>query len=87
MIGNYLSDSIAPRMREDFEHHLSLCPDCVAFLKTYKKTIEATRAFLKSQTPNHGRRGMLLHDKHVRSLMAFALWLHLLLANVSLMIG
>ena len=56
LIGNYLAGSITLRAREDFEHHLGLCPDCAAFLKTYKKTIEVTRAFLRSQTPNPRRR-------------------------------
>jgi len=87
MIGNYLADSIAPRMREDFEHRLSLCPDCAAFLKTYKKTIEVTRAFLRSQAPNPRPRGMQLHSRHVRSLTALAFWLHLFLSNVNLIVG
>jgi anti-sigma factor RsiW len=33
-----------------FEAHMGRCSDCAAFLKTYKKTIEATRAFLSSQS-------------------------------------
>src|SRR6267378_1372424 len=52
LIGNYLAGSITLHAREDFEHHFGLCPDCAAFLKTYKKTIEVTRAFLRSQTPS-----------------------------------
>jgi len=52
MIGDYLTGSMAPRLRDEFEQHLSLCADCAAFLKTYRKTIEVTRAFLRSQAPN-----------------------------------
>ena len=74
MIGNYLTGSMAPRVRDEFEQHLSLCPDCAAFLKTYKKTIEVTRAFLRSQAPNPVPHRMSLRDKHVRSLMSFTFW-------------
>jgi anti-sigma factor RsiW len=49
LIGEYLSGSLDPRLRRSFEAHLGNCPDCSAFLKTYKRTIEATRAFLKLQ--------------------------------------
>jgi len=87
MIGNYLSGSVAPRLRDEFEQHLSLCPDCAAFLKTYKKTVEVTRAFLRSQASNPVPHRMSLRDKHLRSLMAFAFWLHLFLFNVSLIVG
>jgi hypothetical protein len=87
MIGNYSAGSITPRVRDEFEYHLSLCPDCTAFLKTYKKTIEVTRAFLRSQAPNPGPHRMSLRDKHVRSLIAFTFWLHLFLSNVSLIVG
>jgi anti-sigma factor RsiW len=87
MIGNYLTGTMAPRVRDEFEQHLSLCPDCAAFLKTYKKTIEVTRAFLRSQTPNPLPRRMSLRDNHLRSLMAFTFWLHLFLSNLSLIVG
>jgi len=87
LIGNYLAGSITLRAREDFEHHLGLCPDCAAFLKTYKKTIEVTRAFLRSQTPNPRRRGMQLRERHGRSLAALAFSLHLFFSNMSLIFG
>jgi anti-sigma factor RsiW len=38
-----------PRLRTALAAHLRDCPDCAAFLKTYKKTIEVTRVFLKLQ--------------------------------------
>ena len=87
MIGNYLTDSMAPRVRDEFEQHLSLCPDCTAFLKTYKKTIEVTRAFLRSQAPKSVHHRISLRAKHLPSLMAFTFWLHLFLSNVSLIVG
>jgi hypothetical protein len=87
LIGNYLAGSIALHARENFEHHLSLCPDCTAFLKTYKKTIEVTRGFLRFQTPNPRPRGMQLRERHRRSLALLAFWLHLFFFNMSLIFG
>jgi anti-sigma factor RsiW len=87
LIGDYLAGSITLHASEDFEHHLSLCPDCAAFLKTYKKTIAATRALLRSQTPNPRHRGMQLRERHGRSLAALAFWLHLFFSNMSLIFG
>jgi anti-sigma factor RsiW len=49
LIGEYLSGSLDSRLRASLDAHLGNCPDCAAFLKTYRKTIEATRGFLKLQ--------------------------------------
>jgi hypothetical protein len=86
LISNYLVGSIAPSVRVDFERHLSFCPDCAAFLQTYKKTIEVTREFLRSQTPKLRSRGIQRLEKHGRSLAALALWVHLFLFNMSLIV-
>jgi hypothetical protein len=56
LIGDYLSDDLGTSHRRTFEHHLKACPECVAFLATYKKTIEITRNYLnfaaaREQTP------------------------------------
>ncbi|MER3445955.1 MAG: hypothetical protein C4291_03580 [Candidatus Dadabacteria bacterium] len=34
---DYIKGKMDPRATQAFEEHLSLCPDCVAFLNTYKK--------------------------------------------------
>ncbi len=47
LIGDYLASRLSPRALNAFEKHLDDCPDCASFLRTYKKTIEVTRAFLK----------------------------------------
>ena len=49
LLGEYLSGSLNSRVGADLDRHLSQCPDCAAFLKTYKKTIEVTQSFLKLQ--------------------------------------
>jgi anti-sigma factor RsiW len=46
LIGRYLSSDLRGRELAAFETHLAICPDCVAFLKTYKATIALTRKFL-----------------------------------------
>jgi predicted anti-sigma-YlaC factor YlaD len=48
-IADYLSSSLDGQQQVAFEAHLKICSDCVAFLQTYKKTVELTRSFLLSQ--------------------------------------
>jgi hypothetical protein len=49
LFADYLSSNLSAGMATVFEQHLKDCPDCVAFLRTYKKTIEVTREFLSMQ--------------------------------------
>ena len=58
LIGDYLASSLSTRVAAAFETHMQACPDCVAFLQTYKRTIEATRVFLKTH-PVTGRQRKL----------------------------
>jgi hypothetical protein len=46
LIGRYISSALSRKQRAVFEHHLAACRDCIAFLETYKKTVELTRSFL-----------------------------------------
>ena len=46
LIGDYVSDNLDAWHRQAFESHLAACPECVAFLATYKKTIALSRSFL-----------------------------------------
>ena len=48
LISDYLTGALAPEITTELERHLGVCPDCVAFLKTYKKTIQATQSLLLS---------------------------------------
>jgi len=48
-LDRYLASDLSARQRAHFESHLAVCRDCVAFLQTYKSTIELTRTFLSSQ--------------------------------------
>jgi hypothetical protein len=60
LIGEYLSSSLSTRVAAAFETHMQACLDCAAFLQTYKKTIEATRAFLKTHPVTDRRRKLSL---------------------------
>jgi hypothetical protein len=48
LIASYLAANLSPEVEQAYDTHLEVCPDCVAFLQTYRKTIEITAAFLRS---------------------------------------
>jgi len=50
LIADYLASNLSPADLASFENHLEECPDCKAFLQTYKKTIEITRSFLELES-------------------------------------
>jgi len=52
---DYLNDELSPRRKRDFQLHLEICPDCVNFLKTYKKTIQATGTLYPNDMPTEVR--------------------------------
>lgn len=49
LILDYLTGDLSGDKQDEFERHLDECPDCVAFLNTYKKTLELTKAFLNKK--------------------------------------
>ena len=51
----YLNDELSPRRKRDFQEHLKICPDCVNFLKTYRKTIQATGTLSLDEMPSKVR--------------------------------
>ena len=36
---DYLEMTLPADVRADFEHHLDVCPSCVAYLNSYRQTI------------------------------------------------
>ena len=46
LIGAYVQANLSSQISCLFEEHLRVCPDCVAFLNTYKKTLELAKSFL-----------------------------------------
>jgi anti-sigma factor RsiW len=47
LLAGYISGEMKAADRLAFESHQHTCPDCVAFMQTYRKTIELTRSFLR----------------------------------------
>jgi anti-sigma factor RsiW len=48
-LDRYLAADLKDGERGRFESHLAACPDCLAFLQTYKTTLALTKNFLASQ--------------------------------------
>lgn len=48
---DYMAGELNPETVAAFEDHLHLCPDCVAFLNTYKKTVQVTRSLRYESIP------------------------------------
>ncbi|MGH7833197.1 MAG: anti-sigma factor family protein, partial [Candidatus Binatia bacterium] len=46
LIADYVTGRLPATVARSFDKHLAICPDCVAFLKTYKKTVELAQGFL-----------------------------------------
>jgi anti-sigma factor RsiW len=51
LVFNYINDTLSPRVKRDFNQHLTICPDCVAFLNTYRKTVAVTRSVRAEEIP------------------------------------
>ncbi len=52
LVDDYLSGSLTEDRRAEFNAHLSQCPSCVAYMKTYRAAIELGRAALpRSEEP------------------------------------
>jgi anti-sigma factor RsiW len=78
-----LTGQLNPEVLAAFEKHLGQCPDCTAFLNTYKKTVEATKSFLKIQTLKASPKSLRLSFKRP-GLLDLSFWLHLFVYNSTL---
>jgi anti-sigma factor RsiW len=45
----YLAGELPPERVAEFERHLSGCPSCVAYIETYRQTIELSRGSVQSE--------------------------------------
>jgi hypothetical protein len=59
LIFNYVNDRLSPRLTAEFEQHLRICPDCVSFLNTYKKTVVAAGSLNYTAIPAKVRNNVL----------------------------
>ena len=55
LIVDYVAEDMEPAMRSAFETHIHDCPDCTAFLNTYKVTIRTTRSLRDEDVPEEMR--------------------------------
>jgi anti-sigma factor RsiW len=44
LILDYVTGELDPQTTLAFKAHLRKCPDCIAFLSTYQKTVQATQS-------------------------------------------
>ena len=48
----YLEGELPASEREQFQRHLSRCPDCECFFETYRRTPDVSREALAMAIPN-----------------------------------
>jgi anti-sigma factor RsiW len=46
----YLAGELPPEKVFEFERHLSVCPSCVNYIETYKKTVELSRGTFQPES-------------------------------------
>jgi hypothetical protein len=51
LVYDYCNDTLANPVKRALKRHLRLCPDCVSFLNTYRKTVRAARLLRASDIP------------------------------------
>jgi len=52
LLADYLEGTLPPSQREQLEEHLSYCPPCVTFVRTYKATTRVARESLVAEIPD-----------------------------------
>jgi hypothetical protein len=59
LIFRYLTDRLTPTLKREFEQHLRICPDCMNFLNTYKKTVSLAGSLSANEIPHDVRTNVL----------------------------
>jgi len=59
LIFGYLNDTLSRSVKRDFQRHLRVCPDCVNFLNTYKKTVATSGSLRPEEMPAKVRDNIL----------------------------
>ncbi len=67
LIADYLNGELDAKTRAALETHLSECDNCVAFLSTYKKTVQAVQSLrYEDLPPDLQRRALQLVRKRLK---------------------
>jgi len=59
LLFGYLDNTLSRSVMRDFQRHLRVCPDCVSFLNTYKKTVITSRSLRPDEMPAIVRQNIL----------------------------
>jgi anti-sigma factor RsiW len=51
LLGEYIEGTLPPDRAKALEEHLSTCPPCITFVRTYKATGRLCRSVMKSDMP------------------------------------
>jgi anti-sigma factor RsiW len=51
LLGEYVDGSLPPERAKALEEHLSRCPPCITFVRTYRATGKLCRSVLKREMP------------------------------------
>ncbi len=51
LLVDYLENRLPPETRADLERHLAGCPDCVAYVRTYRSTVGLLRSLDEESLP------------------------------------
>ena len=49
---SYLDNELPPAQRAEFDRHMSVCPSCVDYLKTYEQTVLLTKSCADDPVPD-----------------------------------
>ena len=52
LLGEYIEGTLLPEKSKALEDHLSTCPPCITFVRTYRATRRLCRAALAREMPN-----------------------------------
>lgn len=67
-LSDYVDDRLSPDTRADLEEHLAGCPECVAFVQTFRSTISLLRSLAEQDLPADVRlRLRAFLDSHTKS--------------------
>jgi anti-sigma factor RsiW len=74
LIVDYVSNRLNPTVKREFEQHLSICPDCVSFVETYRTTIATTGSIRVATLPAKLRKNVLAFlRKKIHQIAVFVL--------------
>ena len=59
LLGDYLDGTLPRRTRELLEWHIEACPPCVAFVNTYRGTVDAAAKLRNADIPPELRQRLI----------------------------